>query len=60
MHSCRIRLTARASWKKRSTSELCSDQSREITLMATRLPIAGCTARNTSPIPPAPMRAAIR
>ena len=44
MLSWRIRLTARASEKKRSTRSLRSLHSRDSTLIATRLPICGCTA----------------
>ncbi len=43
MLSWRIKLTALASEKKRSTRSLRSEHSRDSTLIATRLPIAGCT-----------------
>ena len=45
MFSCRIRLTTRASEKKRSSSARSRVRSSESTLMATRAPMFGCTAR---------------
>jgi hypothetical protein len=43
MLSWRMRFTARASEKNRSTRSLRSAHSRDSTLIATRLPICGCT-----------------
>ena len=60
MLSWRIRLTALASAKNRSTRSRRSLHSRDSTLIATRLPIVGCTPLYTRPMPPTPSRRATR
>ena len=55
-----IRLTARASWTKRSIKLSVSATFERITLTATRLPITACTAPYTVPMPPSPSTPSIR
>ena len=60
MCSLPIWLTARASLRNRLTTSLLPASSRWMTLRATFLPMWGCSARNTIPIPPTPTRERIR
>ena len=60
MCSLPIVLTARASWKKRCTISLLVARSLWMTLSATFLPISGCSARYTAPMPPVPILASTR
>jgi hypothetical protein len=54
------RVAARASAKKRSTIFFCEDISGSSTLIATWLPRSWCSASQTSPMPPAPIRETTR
>ena len=54
MFSCPMRFTARASSKKRATTFASAAMPSCRNFTATRLPMTGCSARYTVPIPPRP------